>query len=77
MTGMSDKRNDRASATSTEGDSAPKAERARVDWSDPTIPVGNAPRLPRWPLFAVSAVWLAWVVFLFAMMLSRWGASPL
>ena len=42
-----------------------------VNWSDPGIPVGNAPPLPKWPLYAFGLAWLGWVVFLAAMLISR------
>ena len=48
-----------------------KSERPRIDWEDPSVPVGNAPALPRWPLAAFGIAWLVWVAFLVAMMLSR------
>lgn len=40
-------------------------------WSDPNIPVGNAPALPRWPLVVAALAWTAWVVFLGMMAVER------
>lgn len=40
----------------------------RINWEDPSVPVGNAPPLPRWPLVLFTLAWLAWVMFLVAML---------
>jgi hypothetical protein len=48
--------------------SSDETGRARIDWEDPKIPVGNAPPLPRWPLVVAGMAWLAWVAFLVVMM---------
>ncbi len=61
----------RSGTGSTEG-----VKKPRIDWADPTVPVGNAPPLPWWPLVVSGALWLAWVVFLVAMALSSAEASP-
>jgi hypothetical protein len=50
-------------------------KKPRVDWTDPRVPIGNAPPLPWWPLAVSGIAWLAWLGFLAAMMLSR-GAGP-
>ncbi len=39
----------------------------RYDWTDPSVPVGNAPPMPRWRLYLLGGLWAGWVVFLFAM----------
>ena len=49
-------------------------ERApRINWEDPSVPVGDSPRLPRLPLAVACVIWAGWVVFLFAMM---WSSRP-
>ena len=40
----------------------------RINWEDPSVPVGNSPPLPRWPLVMATLAWLAWVVFLVVML---------
>jgi len=47
-------------------------KKARVNWDDPSVPVGNAPPMPRWPVVVTAIAWLAWVVFLIAMLVSRY-----
>ena len=49
-------------------------KKSRVNWDDPSVPVGNAPPMPRWPLVVSAIAWLAWVVFLIAMLVSRYDA---
>ena len=49
-------------------------KKSRVNWDDPSVPVGNAPPMPRWPLVVTAIAWLAWVVFLIAMLVSRYDA---
>jgi len=49
-------------------------KKSRVNWDDPSVPVGNAPPMPRWPLVVTAMAWLAWVVFLIAMLVSRYDA---
>ncbi|MGD2110871.1 MAG: hypothetical protein PVI86_15945 [Phycisphaerae bacterium] len=43
-------------------------DKPRIDWSDPNVPIGNAPRLPRWPLVLMVCVWVAWLGFLLTML---------
>ncbi|MFH1110910.1 MAG: hypothetical protein V1790_17180 [Planctomycetota bacterium] len=50
-------------------------KKSRVNWDDPTVPVGNAPPLPRWPVVVAGLAWLAWLVFLIALLVSRGGAA--
>ncbi len=50
-------------------DSSDEAKRPGIDWADPSVPVGTAPKFPRWPLVVAALAWLAWVAFLVAMML--------
>jgi len=50
-------------------------KKSRVNWDDPTVPVGNAPPLPHWPLVVAGLAWLAWLVFLIALLVSRGGAA--
>jgi len=42
----------------------------RIDWDDPSIPVGDAPPMPCWPVVAFAIAWSGWVAFLIVMMLS-------
>ncbi len=49
-------------------------KKSRVDWGDPTVPVGNSPPMPRWPVVATALAWVAWIVFLIAMLASRYDA---
>ncbi len=50
-------------------DASDELKSPRIDWTDPRIPVGNAPPLPRWPLAVATIAWLAWVAFLVAMLM--------
>jgi hypothetical protein len=45
--------------------------RKGIDWSDPSVPVGNGPPMPRWPLVLGSIALLVWLVFLLVMALTR------
>lgn len=47
-------------------------KKSRVNWDDPSVPVGNSPPMPRWPLVVSTIAWLAWVVFLIVMLASRY-----
>ena len=48
-----------------------------IDWSDPNVPVGNAPLLARWPLILAGLAWVAGIVFLAAMAVSRLRTNAL
>ena len=61
---------DSDSAGTSETTCPDEQSKPRIDWEDPTVPVGNAPRLPRWPLAVMGLAWLVWVVFLAVMLLS-------
>ena len=63
---------ERALDMSTENENQKKS---RVNWDDPSVPVGNAPPMSRWPLVVTAIAWLAWVVFLIAMLVSRYDAA--
>jgi len=57
-------------------DGAPSGQpKPRIDWADPSVPVGNAPPLPQWPWFLSIGAWLGWLVFLLIMLLTRNGES--
>ena len=56
-------------------DEKDERRKSRVNWDDPTVPIGNAPPLPRWPLVVTGLAWLAWVVFLITLLISRGGAA--
>ncbi len=43
----------------------------RIDWEDPTVPIGDAPSIPRWPVVVNAIAWFAWIGFLVAMVASR------
>lgn len=45
----------------------PRTTNGSPDWSDPSVPCGNAPPLPRWPLWIAALVWVGWIGFLIAM----------
>lgn len=47
----------------------------RIDWTDPNVPIGNAPKYPKWPLVLSVGAWLAWIVFLLAMLLTGTGGA--
>lgn len=49
-------------------------KKSRVNWDDPSVPVGDAPPMPRWPVVVTAIAWLAWVIFLIAMLASRYDA---
>jgi len=53
-------------------DNEMRKKKRSVNWDDPSVPVGNAPPMPRWPLVVTAIAWLAWVVFLIAMLASRY-----
>lgn len=42
-----------------------------VNWTDLSVPVGNAPPLPAWPLWLVGLAWIGWIAFLAVMTLNR------
>ena len=69
-TGKSDPHCQAGSAKTSEAGALNESKRPRVDWEDPSIPVGNAPPLPRWPLTVAGIAWLAFVVFLMVMMVN-------
>ena len=50
-------------------------KKSRVNWSDPSVPVGNAPPMPRWPVAVTGLAWLAWLIFLMGMLMSRASAA--
>jgi hypothetical protein len=54
-------------------DSASPGESKKIDWSDPTVPVGNGPKMPAWTLALSVIVWVGWVVFLLVMVMTRSG----
>ena len=43
----------------------------RINWDDPSVPVGNAPPLPRWPVVVIGLAWFLWLVLMFALALGR------
>jgi len=47
-------------------------KKSRVNWADPSVPVGNSPPMPRWPVVVTAMAWLAWIVVLIAMLVSRY-----
>lgn len=51
---------------------APGATETRggIDWTDATVPVGDAPRLPRWPLYLLAVCWTGWVLFLLGLVVA-------
>ena len=52
-------------------DTSDSSNRPRIDWSDPNVPVGDAPSVPRWPLVGAAVAWLSWVAFLITMVIAR------
>lgn len=50
----------------------PKPE-SGIDWSDPNVPVGNAPPMPLWPALVAGLVWALGIVFLIMMTISRYA----
>lgn len=46
-----------------------KSRHGSPDWSDPSIPCGNAPPLPWWPVGLAALVWVGWIGFLIAMVM--------
>ena len=62
--------NAEGTANTQRGIAESEQQAPRINWEDPSVPVGDSPRLPRWPLAVACVVWAGWVVFLFAMMLS-------
>lgn len=47
----------------------------RIDWEDPTIPIGNGPPLPRWPLAVSGIAWLLWIALMLVMALTPDAAA--
>lgn len=39
----------------------------KIDWNDPSVPIGNAPPMSRWPIVAWALAFAGWVVFLAVM----------
>ena len=56
-------------------DKAGRSGDKKIDWSDPEVPVGNAPRMPKWTLVLSVVAWVGWVVFLLVMVVTR-SAAP-
>ena len=62
-------------AVVTDAGSSAVEPKPRIDWADPSIPVGNAPPRPKWPLVLLAVLWLAGIVFLALMAVSRGGGT--
>ncbi len=62
---------DRSKNDSSATVSADEERKPRIDWEDPTIPIGNGPPLPRWPLAVSGIAWFLWIVLMLVMALSR------
>lgn len=58
-------------------ESQTKTSNDGIDWSDPTIPVGNAPPMARWPMLVTGMAWAAGVAFLVMMAIARLNTSAL
>ena len=58
------------------GASEPNPDKPKIDWEDPTVPIGNAPAMPGWPLVVASLAWAACIVLLLVMMVSRMQSAP-
>ena len=69
--------NDKTESREQSKEAGADAEKPKkgVDWADPRVPVGNAPKLPLWPLILLGAAWIVWIVFLCVMAAAR-VASP-
>ncbi len=60
-------------AGGTDSAAGPEAEGRKrgINWSDPTVPVGDSPPMARWPLVVAGIAWFCGIVFLAAMAVSR------
>ena len=74
---MSEKLNetDRSKNDSSAAQPVDEERKPRIDWEDPTIPIGNGPPLPRWPLAVSGIAWLLWIVLMLVMALTRDAAA--
>ena len=43
----------------------------KYDWSDPSVPAGDAPSMPRGPMIASIVVYCGWLIFLISMVVLR------
>jgi len=50
--------------------------KAEIDWSDPSVPAGDAPPMPRWPLILSAVAYALWLCFLVAMAILRYQTTP-
>ncbi len=66
-----------ADGTDSAAEGEKQGRRGGIDWSDPKVPVGNAPPMARWPLAVAGVAWLAGIVFLVAMTISRFRTDAL
>ncbi len=64
---MSDEKTE-SKTTDLPESSEPK--KSGVDWTDPTVPIGNAPPMPKWPAALSAIAWVGWIAFLVAMLVS-------
>ena len=55
----------------TEGKTEPEASRKGIDWADPKVLAGNAPKMSSFPLVLAVFAWLSWIVFLVVLLLTR------
>ncbi len=70
---MDDKQSENENGPDASGATKP-ADARGIDWSDPSIPVGDAPPMSVTPLALSWVVWLVWLVFLVTMAVSHDGA---
>lgn len=59
----------------SEEESPEAQKKSRYDWTDPNVPIGNAPPMPLWPVVVYAVAWVGWFVFLLAMLLSSNAAG--
>jgi hypothetical protein len=57
-------------AAASEAGADASAEKKGIDWTDPSVPAGNAPPMPNWPVALAVLTWAGWITFLAAMWLT-------
>ena len=60
-----------SASESTQGKTEQEPSRKGIDWTDPKVLAGNAPKMSGFPLVLAVFAWLSWIVFLVVLLLTR------